>query len=391
MRSIVLYYSHMIFCRPRTPAAKCLHLIRLREITSRKELIAETGLSQPTITRAVTALAAAGYITERIDLARANGRGRPSIPIELAEPKTVYAGIAMGTDETYIALFDLKGRTVRSVELDLPVAKLDQDDVIQHLMAGLNRLTAGLDRTLAAVGVTASGTVTDNGCVTAPNLGWDHVDLGGQMREQFAVPVQVSSVSAAIVGSEMQSHPNLDMPSVLALFADDSIACAVATDEGVVPVEVTREELTTSGLLDDVRRHDVTTLAEAVANPAARDALDRRASGLGQLAGELCEAYHPSTVVVAGSAFVEDPLFTAPFAQAARCLAGNEVELRLLPTHQEMVRDIARAAALCSVLADPLAVGHTGLARAGLGHAGLGHTGLGHAGLGHAGLARKGA
>ena len=59
-------------------------------------------------------------------------------------------------------------------------------------------------------------------------------------------------------------------------------------------------------------------------------------------------------MVVAGSAFIEDPQAPGPFAQAARSVAGDKVELRMLPTHREMVRDIARAAALDPVLTDPL-------------------------------------
>lgn len=350
----------MAFSRPHSPAAKCLHLVRLGELTSRSELIKATGLSQPTITRAVTALVQAGYVTERIDLARSSGRGRPTVPLELAEPDHVYAGVSVGTESTYIALFDLKGRTLRSVDLDLPVAQLDQDDFIQHIMAGLNRLSAGLQRPLATVGVTASGTVTGTGRVTAPNLGWRGVDLGGQLREQFSVPVQVTSVSAAIVGSEMQSSRNLGMPSVLALFADDSIASAVATDDGVDPVEVSRDDLTTSGLLERIGVDEIRTLHDAVTDSAhqqvSRPALDSRARGLGTLVAELCGEYSPATVVIAGSAFIDDPLAPAPFAQAVRETAGRSVDLRMLPTHREMVRDIARAAALDLVLTDPLKV-----------------------------------
>ena len=40
-----------VFSRPRTPAAKCLHLVRLHQIVTRSELVEATGLSQPTITR----------------------------------------------------------------------------------------------------------------------------------------------------------------------------------------------------------------------------------------------------------------------------------------------------------------------------------------------------
>ena len=350
----------MAFSRPRSPAAKALHLVRLGELTSRSELIEATGLSQPTITRAVTALVEAGYVTERMDLARSTGRGRPTVPLELAEPRAVHAGVSIGTDSTYIGLFDLKGHLLRSVDLELAVAALDQDDFIQHIMAGLNRLSAGLNRPLATVGVTASGTVTDAGSVTAPNLGWHDVELGAQLREQFAVPVQVTSVSAAIVGSEMQSSTNLAMPSVLALFADDSIAAAVGTDEEVAPIEVAREDLTTQGLLEQINEPSIRTLRQAVTDTTvqhvSRAALDRRARGLGELVGELCEAHEPSTVVIAGSAFIDDPLAPAPFAQAVRETFEAKVDLRMLPTHREMVRDIARAVALDLVLADPVAV-----------------------------------
>ncbi|MBW6773332.1 hypothetical protein KXS51_24700, partial [Salmonella enterica subsp. enterica serovar Weltevreden] len=83
-------------------------------------------------------------------------------------------------------------------------------------------------------------------------LGWDKVNLGQQLREQFAVPVEVTSISSAIVGSEMQSTAELDTPSVMALFADDSIACAISGPDGVEPIEVEQGELTTQGLLDQI-------------------------------------------------------------------------------------------------------------------------------------------
>ena len=192
--------SGSAFSRPQTPAAKCLHVIRLRELTSRSELVQATGLSQPTITRAIAALVDAGFVTERTDLTRARGRGRPTIPLELGEPRAIHAGISVGTMSTYVALFDLKGRTLRSVDIDIPVARLSEDDFIQHVMAGLNRLRAGLNRPLATIGVTTSGTVTGDGEVFAPNLNWRGVNIGAQMREQFAVPVVVTSAAAAIVG-----------------------------------------------------------------------------------------------------------------------------------------------------------------------------------------------
>lgn len=356
-------YIHMSsstapFTRPSTPAAKCLHLIRLQELTSRSELVEATGLSQPTVTRAIAALTQAGFVNERTDLARANGRGRPTIPIELNDREPIHAGIAVGTGFAYIAVFDIRGRMLRCADLDLPVAHLSQDDVVQHLMAGLNRLTAGLNRPLATVGVTASGTVSEDGTVIAVNLGWDGVDLAGQMQEQFSVPVTVTSISAAIIGSEMQSSRDLTPSSIMALFADDSIGCAISTADGVHPIRVKRRELTTGGLIDHIGSPKIRTLADAVEDSShpTRAALDERARGLGSLVAELSSEYSPDTVVVAGSAFSEDPLSTAPFARTVHKKSTTPPALRMIPTHKEIVRDIARAVALDFVLREPLAV-----------------------------------
>ena len=348
----------MVFSRPTTPAAKCLHLVRLHETTSRSDLVKATGLSQPTVTRAIAALVGAGYVTERNDLTQSKGRGRPTIPLELADMPGVHAGVAVGTESTYVALFDLKGRTLLSRDMDITVSKVSEDDFIQSMMAELNQMTTKVDRPLGTVGVTTSGTVRDGGRVFAPNLGWDGVDIGDQLREQFAVPVEVSSISSAIVGSEMQSTASLDIPSVMALFADDSIACAISRPDGVEPIEVEQGELTTQGLINAIGVQGIRTLKDAVTDSReeTRYALDRRARGLGSLVARLCSNHSPATVVVAGSAFIDDRLASVPFARAVRSEAQCDPELRLIPTHREVVRDIARAVALDRVLREPLKV-----------------------------------
>ena len=167
------------------------------------------------------------------------------------------------------------------------------------------------------------------------------------------------AAAAAIVGSEIQSSPSLNDEAVLALFADDSIGCALATEEGVLPIAVTRDDLTTQGLIDAIGEPSIRTLRDAVTDSAhkhtTRGALDDRAHQLGELAAQLSSQHAPSTIVVAGSAFIDDPLAPAPFARSVRG-AGIDVELRMIPTHREVVRDIARAVALDFVLREPLAV-----------------------------------
>ena len=353
-----MYHAAMatVFSRPRTPAAKCLHLARLHQIVTRGELVEATGLSQPTITRAVNALIGAGLVHERTDLTRSQGRGRPTIPLELTNNAALHAGIAVGTSTTYIGLFDSRGRTIRDADVPTPVAELSESDFIEHVMAGLNRLTAGLDRPLASVGVTTSGRVTDDGIVDAPNLGWHGVDFAGRLRYQFSVPVVVSAAVPAILGSEIQSSDlptGTDTSDTMALFADDSIGAAVADELGVAQVDLPAgaRDLTTAAVLGD----RWSTLSEAAAAPEARELLDARARDLGHLTVELVERHSPATVVLAGSAFIDDPAAPKLFAATVRHRAP-EIQLRLIPTHREVVRAIARAVALDPLLREPLKV-----------------------------------
>lgn len=353
--------SWSAFSRPQNPAAKCLHLVRLNPVTSRSELVTATGLSQPTVTRAIAALMSAGYVTERMDLSKSKGRGRPIIPLELSDLEPVFAGISVGTTATYIALFDIKGRTIRDLDVDVPVADLSQDDFIQHIMAGLNRIMADLARPLATVGVTTSGAVSPDGVVNAPNLGWRDVNIAAQLNEQFSVPVTVSSAVAAIIGSEIQSGDIIGDAPIMAIFADDSIGASVTADKRVVPIAVDRGDLTTQGLLDQIGSggqslNDAISLSRT--DPSIREALDHRAGGLGEVAAQLMAEHGATTLVVAGSAFIDDPKAPAIFARTVRhTLAdGTDASLRMIPTHREMVRDIARAVALDLVLREPLGV-----------------------------------
>ncbi|PQM74081.1 ROK family transcriptional regulator [Corynebacterium sp. J010B-136] len=374
-----------VFTPPQTPAARCLHLVRLNPIITRSELVEATGLSQPTITRATAALLEAGLVQERTDLTRTRGRGRPTVPLEVADSKWILAGIAIGTSRTHIALFDTMGRTLREDDIATPVARLSESDFIEHIMAGVNRLTTGISRTLVSVGVTTSGNVDEDGLVWASNLGWEGVDIAERLRYQFNVPVVVSSAIPAILGSETQSAELDKQENVLVLFADDSTGAALSTEEGVtqlVPLPTISSELlnlkeaasednvSTQAVLDALAVDDihVTTLAEAAKvaedNETARSILDERARLLASIAADLVVEHNPVTVVLAGSAFIDDPRAAKLFASYVREFIAERrdgadihaLQLRLIPTHHEIVRAIARAVALDPLLRVPLSL-----------------------------------
>ncbi|WP_448853168.1 ROK family protein [Corynebacterium frankenforstense] len=367
------------FARPQSPAAKCLHLIRLRRARTRPELIEATGLSQPTITRAVTTLINAGLIRARADLAVSDGPGRPTTPLEPADFPAVFVGAAVGTSSTYLGLYDAEGRRLRDLDLKIKVSEHEDSDFLEHLVAGINRLTAGVATPLGALGVTTSGQVTERGIVDAPNLGWHGVDFAGRLRYHFDVPVTVSAAVPAILGSETQSA-NLpaagdEPPRTLALFADDSISAAVTHATGVTQLSslpapahgpglptTAEERLSTQGFLDTVAAAGLgtMTLEDAVGRAEhsreLRALLDERARMLGDMCAALIARHHPDTLVLAGSALTADPRAPQTFAKTVRGRVGNDVELRMIPGHREIVVAIARAVALDKLLRDPVEV-----------------------------------
>lgn len=369
------------FARPSTPAAKCMHHIRLGQQLIRNELVEATGLSQPTVTRAVTALMHAGLVRERPDLTSSSGPGRPNIPLELAPSPWLHAGVAIGTKSSYVALFDTKGRTLRDSMLDISAAELDPDTFIEHLMAGVNRLTTGLDLPLVGIGVATSGKVTNAGVVTASNLGWDAVDIADRLNYQFSVPATVASAIPAIAASELQAsplpHPDQPTPVTLTFYADDSVGAAYSNDLGVHvvgPLATTQsssldtlgmaaeDALNTQGFLNRVSDQGIfaSTLTELVTiaenNDKARQLLDDRALLLAHTAAEAAESIKPSVLVLSGSAFSEDPKGRSIFASQLKKEYNGDIELRLIPTHRENVRAAARAVALDRLLNEPLSL-----------------------------------
>lgn len=385
-----------IFSRPSTPAAKALHIIRLNKLnhagrlTLRNEIVAATGASQPTVARAVTALLNKGLLRERPDLAEVQGRGRPSSPLEIAPNDWRLAGIAIGTSETFVALYDIHGRIIADTVVHSRVAHTQDSDFLEHIIAAIHRLSTQAGGTLMSLGVTTSGYVSPEGCVDAPNLGWHRMNLAERLRYHFALPVSVTSAVPAILASEIQSEDlpaptKADcapptVPRVLVLFADDSIGAAFSNELGVhsIPTLPTAESvptgnhgptanhgpathhgpaeevLSTSGCLGSV------SLSAAVQSPHFREILDARARGLAAVAIELCTTYRPDTVVLAGSAFSEDPRAPKIFAEVIRHSSLRcQPELRMIRSHQEMVQAIARAVALDRLLRAPLSLGES--------------------------------
>ncbi|MDO5647532.1 ROK family transcriptional regulator [Paracoccus sp. (in: a-proteobacteria)] len=95
------------------------HVIRNLSGLSRVEIAAQTGLSKPTVSKALKKLADAGLVNEERE--QPNGMGQPMIRITLRAAAMGLTGISLSTRGLYVAVCDLAGEPVwNSAPCDTP-------------------------------------------------------------------------------------------------------------------------------------------------------------------------------------------------------------------------------------------------------------------------------
>lgn len=297
-----------------------MHIIRLRQPVTRSVLVELSGKSQPTVTRAITALIEAKLVRERPDLSTPTGPGRPTIPLELEQSPWAHVGIAVGTNSTYVGAYNTRGQVLREQFIDVAPKNMTPAEFINAITPPVNSLVAATNLPIANVGITASGKINKDGQVTAANLGWERVDLAGFLRSRFSVPITVSSVITAIAGAEQQLQSPEAQKTVMLFYVDDSHGAAVMTPSGVTALDVPELNSNTT---------------------------------LGQVAVHMANDTNPHTIVLAGSAFASST-DARSVGLALRSSRHREAEIRVIPTHLDNARAAARAVALDRLISDPL-------------------------------------
>lgn len=374
------------FRLPSSPAARLHHQIRLQWPITRPELAASTGLSQPTVTRGVTALLDAGLIEERPDLITGTGAGRPRIPLAPAKSRWLHVGAHMGLRTTHIAIFDTVGRVLRETDLNLPLDAVAAEEAIDSIIAGIHRLRTGIARPLRTVGAALSGHVAADGTVTSRSYGWGRTDLVGMLSDGLGLPALAAPDVAAMAASELAATPlradGERLPTSLYFYAreligvawtvdgavhrpahgDGSISHLRAPDSDLLGGETLKDAVGATGVLAAARDHGVRAesmadlIAAAQTNSTARAILDERARILGLAVANVADIVDPAHVILAGAAFTDD---AAGLRVAARTIADVSPvrrDIRVSRARGTITRDAARAVALDPLHSDPLSL-----------------------------------
>jgi predicted NBD/HSP70 family sugar kinase len=334
------------FSTPTTGPARVLHQIRTVPGITRSRLHDDLQLSQPTVTRHVSALIDAGLVEQASPDPSAAAIGRPGSTL-LPDGREITAlGAHVGLRSTQLIAVDGVGRPLRSRTLRLPLPDLEPDEALEAVHHGLATLGRGLSRPVG-LGVAFSAHVGSNGRVTSEAYGWDNVDVAGRLAAAGTalpgVPVALATGVGAMAGAELSSttltpggpEATGTARSTLYVYARELVAHAWIVGDAVhqpftgsSPTAFTTlaesgsfstsrdgigHPLGTTAVLNAARErgleasglHELVSLAEH--NAIARDLLDERAELLGQMISLAVDVVDPASVVFAGEAFTADP------------------------------------------------------------------------------------
>lgn len=167
---------------------------------SRADLSRETGLTRVTISDLVAELIDDGYVAER-GMREVTGPGKPAILVDLDRDGHRIVGLDLsGSDRFLGAILTLDGEIVARRDIAVPT---DPTDILGAVRELARRLVADAHAPVLGVGVGSPGIVDDRGVVlTAPNFGWQGVDLEAALRADLGLPVLVANDANAAVLAE---------------------------------------------------------------------------------------------------------------------------------------------------------------------------------------------
>ncbi len=158
---------------------------------SRADLARETSLTRVTVSDLVAELMDDGFLVE-LGTRPGTHMGKPATLVGISENSPVALALDLSADGHLSgAIVDLDGKILSREQVEFSRG----DDI--SVIAGLAlRLRESTTRRILGVGIGTPGVVDDEGTVlTAPNLGWENVDLAGQLSTALGVPVHAGNDS----------------------------------------------------------------------------------------------------------------------------------------------------------------------------------------------------
>jgi predicted NBD/HSP70 family sugar kinase len=192
-----------------TSAGELLQLVRTGQATTRKALLARSGLSRTTLTARLDRLEDAGLLVEGGQ--EDSTGGRPARQLRFDDRHAVVLAASVDTMHAEAALTDLAGRRLAHRAGDLRVAD-GPEPVLGRIAKWFEEMLAEGDRPVCGVGISVPGPVEPGrGRVTQPPImpGWDGYPIDAHLEARFEAPVLVDNdANLMALGEHRARYPD---------------------------------------------------------------------------------------------------------------------------------------------------------------------------------------
>ncbi|GIO88390.1 xylose repressor [Paenibacillus faecis] len=181
-----------------------LDTIRQRQPLSRADISAGIGLNKATVSSLVSELIDSRLVTE-IGPGESSGGRKPTLLLFNKQ-----AGFAIGVDirvsDLLAVLVDLEGSVIR--EKSVPLTDFTPENVVDQIGKTIRLLSRRLPDSpygIVGIGIGVPGLVDETSrVVSAPNLGWDNVDLAGALAAEFGGNLHIDNeANAGAIGEKL--------------------------------------------------------------------------------------------------------------------------------------------------------------------------------------------
>lgn len=371
------------FRLPTSPPACILHQIRTLEGATRGQLRDTLGISQPSVTRHVTALREAGLVEQRQIEHDGERPGRPHAVLGLDGRHLIIWGAHIGARSTHVTITDGAGRLLREHTTPMVVADRTPGQMVVAVAQVMEELACGLPQPVS-VGVVVSAHLDRCGIVSSPEYGWEGVDLAGLLSQRLGRVVHLGTGVAAMAAGELLSRPLQPADAESSLSSLYFYAREVINHAWIVNGAVHRphsgrqvscfRDLARGSMLAQGEDHPFSgaaavaaaqrngigvegfqdLVAVATRDTRARTILNSRADLLAEAITLILEAVDPAVLVLAGEAFTSDRVGLARVVDALRARHGGPELLGINLAGPAVIRDAARLAGLFPLWWDPL-------------------------------------
>ncbi len=185
---------------------KVLNIIRENEIISRADIVKKTGISAPTVTRAVESLINKERLVFEEGIGSSKG-GRPPVMVKFNGEQNYVIGIDWGRTHINGTIANLNAQPLITIDKQTDSKgdfSSDRDKVVSMIDNLIKN--SGIDQKyVRGIGIAAAGYYNIKRQVIeySPNFNWHNVDIKSSIEQLFHVPITVDNVSRAMALGEL--------------------------------------------------------------------------------------------------------------------------------------------------------------------------------------------